>query len=130
MSAANGLLAVSCLGDHALRSVEAGAAGYQLDVFALQSLSDVAGLSFRKIKNALVHRGQVYAYAGVDVALINEGRTAARGRVDWRTSVITSAVAIKVFEGTQSVRTAEPPSPSLSTKVISPPSLLPTSAAS
>ena len=32
------------------------------------------------------------------------------------TSVMTSAVAIKVFEGTQSVRTAEPPRPSLSSQ--------------
>ena len=66
----NGLLAIRCLGDHAFGSVEAGTASHQLDVFALQSLSDVAGLSIRKIKNALVHCGQVYAYAGVDVALI------------------------------------------------------------
>ena len=36
---------------------------------------------------------------------------------DPRTSVITSAVAIRVLDGTQSVSTAEPPSPSASTSV-------------
>src|SRR5690242_15868669 len=49
---------------------------------------------------------------------------------DSATSVITSAVAIKVLDGTQSVSTAEPPRPSVSTRVTSPPSWLATSAAS
>ena len=38
------------------------------------------------------------------------------------TSVITSAVAIRVLLGTQSVSTAEPPTPSVSTMVTSAPS--------
>ncbi len=49
---------------------------------------------------------------------------------DSAVSVIDSAVAIRVFEGTQSVRTAEPPSPSRSTTVTSAPSCAATSAAS
>ena len=43
-------------------------------------------------------------------------------------SVITSAVAISVLLGTQSVSTAEPPTPSLSTTVTSAPSWAATSA--
>ena len=46
------------------------------------------------------------------------------------TSVISSAVAISVLLGTQSVRTAEPPSPSVSTTVTSAPSWAATRAAS
>ena len=46
------------------------------------------------------------------------------------TSVISSAVAISVLLGTQSVRTAEPPTPSESTTVTSAPSWAATSAAS
>ena len=46
------------------------------------------------------------------------------------TSVISSAVAISVLLGTQSVRTAEPPSPSVSTTVTSAPSCAATRAAS
>ena len=46
------------------------------------------------------------------------------------TSVITSAVAIRVLLGTQSVSTADPPMPSESTTVTSAPSWLATSAAS
>lgn len=45
-------------------------------------------------------------------------------------SVITSAVAIRVLLGTQSVSTALPPSPSRSTTVTSAPSWLATRAAS
>lgn len=44
--------------------------------------------------------------------------------------VITSAVAIRVFEGTQSVSTDAPPRPSQSTTVTSAPSWAPTNAAS
>ncbi len=44
--------------------------------------------------------------------------------------VITSAVAISVFDGTQSVSTADPPRPSRSTTVTSAPSWAATSAAS
>ena len=47
-----------------------------------------------------------------------------------RSSVITSAVAIRVLLGTQSVRTAEPPTPSVSTTVTSAPSWAATCAAS
>ena len=43
------------------------------------------------------------------------------------TSVISSAVAIRVLLGTQSVRTADPPSPSESTMVTSAPSWAATS---
>ncbi len=46
------------------------------------------------------------------------------------TSVISSAVAIRVLLGTQSVSTAEPPMPSVSTTVTSAPSWAATSAAS
>ena len=46
------------------------------------------------------------------------------------TSVISSAVAIRVLLGTQSVSTAEPPMPSLSTTVTSAPSWAATRAAS
>ncbi len=46
------------------------------------------------------------------------------------TSVISSAVAISVLLGTQSVSTAEPPSPSVSTTVTSAPSCAATRAAS
>ena len=49
---------------------------------------------------------------------------------DSAVSVITSAVAISVLDGTQSVSTAEPPSPSRSTTVTSAPSCAATSAAS
>ena len=45
-------------------------------------------------------------------------------------SAISSAVAIRVLLGTQSVSTAEPPSPSVSTTVTSAPSCAATSAAS
>ena len=45
-------------------------------------------------------------------------------------SAMTSAVAIRVLDGTQSVSTAEPPIPSVSIRVTSPPSCWPTSAAS
>ena len=45
-------------------------------------------------------------------------------------SVISSAVAIRVLLGTQSVTTAEPPRPSLSTTVTSAPICTATSAAS
>ena len=45
-------------------------------------------------------------------------------------SVISSAVAIRVLLGTQSVSTAEPPMPSVSTIVTSAPSWAATSAAS
>jgi hypothetical protein len=44
--------------------------------------------------------------------------------------VITSAVAISVLDGTQSVSTADPPSPSRSTTTTSAPSWAATSAAS
>ncbi|CAM5686977.1 hypothetical protein SMICM304S_10099 [Streptomyces microflavus] len=44
--------------------------------------------------------------------------------------VITSAVAIRVFDGTQSVSTEAPPRPSQSTTVTSAPSWAPTRAAS
>ena len=44
------------------------------------------------------------------------------------TSVISSAVAIRVLLGTQSVSTAEPPMPSVSTTVTSAPSCAATSA--
>ena len=43
---------------------------------------------------------------------------------------MTSAVAMRVLLGTQSVSTAEPPMPSLSTRVTSAPSWAATSAAS
>ena len=46
------------------------------------------------------------------------------------TSAISSAVAISVLLGTQSVRTAEPPMPSVSTTVTSAPSWAATWAAS
>ena len=46
------------------------------------------------------------------------------------TSVITSAVAMRVLLGTQSVSTAEPPRPSVSTMVTSAPSWAATWAAS
>ena len=46
------------------------------------------------------------------------------------TSVISSAVAIRVLLGTQSVSTAEPPTPSVSTTVTSAPSWAATRAAS
>ena len=62
------------------------------------------------------------------------GRSASPKRrpncADSCTSVITSAVAIRVLDGTQSVSTADPPRPSVSIKVTSPPSWLPTRAAS
>ncbi len=49
---------------------------------------------------------------------------------DSDTSVISSAVAMRVLDGTQSVRTAEPPTPSVSTTVTSAPSWAATWAAS
>ena len=49
---------------------------------------------------------------------------------DSDTSVISSAVAMSVLDGTQSVRTAEPPTPSVSTTVTSAPSWAATWAAS
>ena len=72
---------------------------------------------------------------GVDRAEV-DGRPRCRDRTssapnrtpsspDSCTDVITSAVAIRVLDGTQSVSTAEPPRPSLSTTVTSAPSWAP-----
>ena len=58
-----------------------------------------------------------------DVAA-SPSRSVSRTPSSWRveTSVITSAVAIRVLLGTQSVSTALPPMPSVSTTVTSAPS--------
>ena len=69
-------------------------------------------------------RSTVTALLGSEPASLKEMPSSAASSM----SAISSAVAIRVLLGTQSVSTAEPPRPSLSTTVTSAPSCAATSA--
>ena len=94
----------------------------------LEPARDVGGLVGGELLDPRVDPGQV-----------DPDRVAASPSWSWKftpssaapaISVITSAVAISVLLGTQSVSTAEPPTPSVSTTVTSAPSWAATWAAS
>ena len=86
----------------------------------LEPALDVGGLVGGELLDPGVDPGQVDPDRRRGVALVVEKSRRARRRR--RRSVITSAVAIRVLLGTQSVSTAEPPTPSVSTTVTSAPS--------
>ena len=114
--------------DHPARSVEAAAAGDDLHALLVETAGDVGGLVGGELHDPLVDHRQVDGDRDGLVALVVVEATPSSAAPP--TSVISSAVAISVLLGTQSVRTAEPPIPSLSTTVTSAPSWAATRAAS
>ena len=80
------------------------------------------------LTRALTRARSTDSVGGGVALVVGEARPRARRRRPC--SVISSAVAIRVLLGTQSVSTAEPPRPSVSTTVTSAPSWAATSAAS
>ena len=93
---------------------------HDLDAFLGQSLGDVGGLVGGQLLDASVDLAEVDRDGRRLVALV-VGESYAE-LLGLATSVIRSDVAIRVLLGTQSVSTAEPPMPSLSTTVTCEPS--------
>ena len=114
--------------DHPTRTVEAAAAGDDLHALLVEPAGDVGGLVGGELHDPLVDHRQVDAIEAAWSPSSSWRRTPSSSAPP--TSVISSAVAISVLLGTQSVRTAEPPIPSLSTTVTSAPSWAATRAAS
>ena len=103
-------------------TVQPAATLHHRDVSRRHPLDDVVGLLGGQVEHPAVDRRQVDPDHRLGVAASSPPNRSPSSS-DSRTSVITSAVAIRVFDGTQSVSTADPPRPSVSTRVTSPPEL-------
>ena len=127
-SAGSSLLAVLGGGDHALGAVEPAACRGRSGrppcrAAAAMSRALLLGQRFDPLVDGREVDGDRLRAAAVadDRSARPPNRSAELARL-LRPTVITSAVAMRVFDGTQSVSTAEPPSPSRSTRVTSAPS--------